>query len=131
MKNARKIERIKEGGRHFGHIYQRTDTLEFFYLADRRTGEIFRSGEKSIGAAIRAGNACWAIDLDTLMKLRSRRIRFCGVRVKESKDVYLTGTDRFFDRARSTVQNYSSRGGALQSYLPLEHFQRKPGKIRI
>lgn len=124
------MQTVKKGRRTYGAIYTLPDG-RVLYLAWRKISEIFRSGEISISAAIRAGKAAWALDDETLLMLRARKIPFAGVLVRETQDVFLTRTEHFFDKTKAKVMNYSGRGGALQRYLPLAYFMRRPGKIKL
>lgn len=131
MASCETIELIKKGRRTYGAIHT-VPCGERIYLAYRRHSDIFRFGEKSISDAIRSGKAAWAIDEETLIAMRARGIRFIGVMVRDTGDVYLTRIEHFFNRAMARVLNYETRGGALQKYLPLRYFQRKAGrKIKL
>jgi hypothetical protein len=59
--------------------------------------------------------------------MRARGIKFIGVLVRETKDVYLTAIDRFYDRKLVKILDYERRGGALQRYMPLGAFKRISG----
>ena len=118
-------ERVKKGRRVYGAIYSWSQGE--FYLAWRQPHEIFRSGEKTISDAVRKGVACWALDDDTLLKMRSRGIKFVGVLIKESGEGWITTVDIF--RA-SKVLNYEARGGSLQRYLPISDENFKSFHIR-
>ena len=125
-----KVTQVKKGRRLYGGIFTLSDGRRV-YLAYRKIGEIFRSGEKTISDAIRARTACWAIDEETLIQMRAQGIRFVGVLCRDNGDVWLTTIDCFFDRKRASIFNYERRGGALQRYLPLQHFRRRPGRVRV
>lgn len=127
MASSETIELVKKGRRTYGAIHT-VPSGERAYLAYRKTSEIFRFGEKTISDAIRSGKAAWALDEETLIAMRAKGIRFIGVLVRETGDIYLTKTERFFDRALAKVLNYEARGGSLQKYLPLRYFQLKSGK---
>ena len=128
IKTKIKVTPVKVGRRVYGGICQLSDGTEV-YLAYRSVAEIYRSGEKSIAEAIRKGTACWAIDETTLNQMRSRKIRFVGVLLKDTGDRFLTPIENFFDAAKAKVLNYSRRGGSLQRFLPLHEFTRRAGKI--
>ncbi|PZR92058.1 MAG: hypothetical protein DI537_14630 [Stutzerimonas stutzeri] len=101
------------------------------YLARRHYGEVFRNGAKCNSDAFAAGTADWALDEETLLKLRVKAVTYAGVHVEETGDIYLTDLANFFDRAKAPFKNYEGRGGALQRYLPTRYFICLPGKIRI
>lgn len=99
------------------------------YLAFRNRAEIFRSGEKNVSEAADKGIACWAIDYDTLLEMRREQVLLIGVYVRDEGDIYITHYDSFFDERKATVRNYDTRGGALQMYLPLQHFAKLGNSI--
>lgn len=127
-KNAKRL--VRNGRRIYGAIYELGDRREV-YLAWRKHEEIYRSGKKSISDAIADNTACWAIDEDTLIRLRTEGVYLVGVAVKETGDIYLTSLWTFLDRTRAKVLNYESRGGALQRYLPISEFRVLWGKTRF
>lgn len=88
---------------------------------------MFRSGEKSLADAIQKGTACWAIDNDTLIRLRTEGVYLVGVQTKETGDLYLA---TLADFNSAPVLNYESRGGALQRYLPLDRFIIQLGSVQ-
>lgn len=118
----------KKGRRTYGAFYTRPDGTRF-YMAWRKTKEIFRSGEPDISTAIRNGKACWAIDEEDLINCRAQGIKFIGIIDRDSGDRYMTVLEAFYSKA--AVMNYSTRGGSLQRYLPLQHFRRQVGKAKI
>ena len=114
------MQKIKRGKRNYGAIYE-SSSGKRFYLAYRRNAEIFRFGEASYSDAIRKDKAAWALDIETLLRLRSLKIHIVGILERELGDVYLTDISKFFDTAK--VLNYAARGGALQRYLSLSEFK--------
>lgn len=124
------MQLVKKGRRTYGGIYTLPNSVKV-YLAHRKEREIWRAGKKTVSEAIQDGSAAWAIDDDTLITIRAQGIKFVGVLVKDSKDVYMTTIDRFFDPSICKVLNFEARGGALQRYLPLTEFQRRPGQVKI
>ena len=125
-----KVVQLKKGRRLYGAIYTLEDGRRA-YVAYRKTTEIFRGGEKSISDAIRKGKATWAIDDETLLQVRAQGIPFVGVLVRDTKDLYMTTLDRFFDKRFYKILNYSGRNGSLQRHLPLTQFRYRSGKVRI
>jgi hypothetical protein len=123
----KKAKRLVRGGRTgrrlYGGIYEMSDGREV-YLAFRHRKEIFRSGEKSVSAAADKGIACWAVDYDTLLELRREQVFLVGVYVRDEEEFYITSWNSFFDETKATVMNYDARGGALQKYLPIQHFAK-------
>jgi len=63
--------------------------------------------------------------------MRAEGIKFVGVKVRDTNDVYMTTLDKFFDRSAAKILNYEARGGALQRYLPFQHFKLQPGRVRV
>lgn len=126
-----KVIHVKKGRRLYGGLHIVVASGRRAYIAYRRQGEIFRSGEKSISDAVRKGVACWAIDQETLLEMRAKGVPFIGVLVKETQDLYLTKLDCFFDKDKAKFLNYTAKGGALQSYLPLQFFRVSYGKVRL
>lgn len=121
---------MRRGRRIYGGIYALSDGREV-YLAWRKQSEIFRSGEKTVSDAFAEGKAAWALDDETLLNLRLEGVELVGVLVKETLDIYVTHISKFFDRTLAKVMNYESRGGALQRYLPIDHFAVTLGSTRI
>lgn len=127
-KNAKRL--VRNGRRIYGAIYELHDRREV-YLAWRKHEEIYRSGKKSVSDAIAEGSACWAIDDDTLIRLRTEGVGIVGVAVKETGDIYITSLATYLDRTKAKVLNYDSRGGALQRYLPLSEFRVLWGRTKF
>jgi hypothetical protein len=113
----------RTGRRLYGGIYELSDARKV-YIAFRSRKEIFRGGLKSLSEAVDEGVACWAVDYDTLLRMRREQILLIGIYVKDEGDIYVTHYDSFFDQTKCTVRNYSTRGGTLQKYLPIQHFAK-------
>ncbi|MCP1540002.1 hypothetical protein [Methylorubrum extorquens] len=124
------LEKVKKGRRLYGGIYELAGGQRV-YLAYRKRKEIYRGGEQCISDAVREGKASWALDDATLLMLRARKIEFAGVLMKDTGDKWITRTELFFDRDKAKIMNFTGRGGALQRYLPMEHFRfrRAPPKL--
>jgi hypothetical protein len=118
-----------KNGKRYGAVYT-TATGNRAYLAYRKDNERFRSGEATISAAVKKRTACWAIDYETLLEMRAKKIRFIGVFIRDTDELFLTYTDFFFDRSRTKILNYEKRGGSMQSYLPLDYFWRRLGRTK-
>jgi hypothetical protein len=122
----------KKGRRTFGAYYTFPDGRQVYMAwrnSSRRRLGIFLQGLPDISTAIRSGKACWAIDEEDLINCRANGIKFVGVLDKATGDKYMTTLDKWF--SDSAVYNYSSRGGSLQRYLPLQHFRRQVGKSKV
>ena len=120
----------KDPTRRRSPVYGAVYTLssgELLYVAYRRHKEIFRSGKQTISEAVQDGIACWAIDNDTALARKNEGVRFVAFLEKDTDDLWVTPLERFFDKSLSRVHNYEARGGALQHYLPLEHFELRAG----
>ena len=124
------IRQVRRGKRLYGGLVT-TASGKRAYLAYRRVAEIFRSGAPDISTAIRTGQACWAIDEETLLQMRAQGVPFIGVLLRETGDIFLTRTEVFFDRTKAKILTFERRGAALQRYLPLQYFQRKAGKVSM
>lgn len=120
-----KVEHVKVNKRLYGAFWTLPSGAEV-YMAYRKRGEIFRSGKKTLSEAIGEDVACWAFDVDTIKEVEARGIKFVGVLVKESQEIYLTSIKSVIDK--SSVLNYSKRGGALQRYVPLSEFKKTARK---
>lgn len=131
MHRTKDVSRIiRKGRRIYGATYK-LPSGAVIYMAWRKTKDIFRGGENVLSSAITKGKACWAIDEETLRERRREGIKYIGVWMVDTDDRYLAPIDYFFDSKRSSILDYGSRGGALQRYLPLEHFRVSHGKTKI
>jgi hypothetical protein len=110
-------------GRRKGVIYTADGNRKAF-VTKRRLADIVRAGEKSISDAVRKGVGGWAMDEDTLFQLRAMGVRFVGVRVNETKDLYLTDIARFFNRNKATLTRFGPT-------LPLTQFRSRTGRVKL
>lgn len=131
VKKIRPLVKVKKGRRHYGNIYELSDGTEI-YIALRFQHHFFRGGEKTLSDAALSGKLEWALDDDTLRMLRKRGIETVGIRVKDTRDHYMTSIENFFNPLLVRFHDYRSRGGELQRYLNVRHFLVKyaPMKIR-
>jgi hypothetical protein len=97
------------------------------YIAFRKQSEMFRAGEKSLADAIQKGVASWAIDYDTLIRLRTEGVYLVGIQTNETGDLYVSTLGEF---NAAPMKNYEKRGGALQRYLPLDKFLIQLGTVQ-
>lgn len=102
-----------------------------FYLAWRKAKEMFRDGEPTNSDAIRKGKASWALDYDTLIMLRNRKIQIAGVIEKESGDIWLAPVAEFLDVTYAAPRDYSRRGGGVQRYMPTYRFKHRTAAVKI
>ena len=86
-KNA--VRLVRNGRRIYGGIY-RTLSGKEIYIAFRKQSEMFRGGEKSLADAIQKGIASWAVDYDTLIRLRTEGVYLVGIQTKETGDLYVS-----------------------------------------
>jgi len=100
-------------------------------MAYRNQSEIYRRGESDISSAMRIGKACWAIDDETALAVKTRDIRIIAVLVKGTGDIYITSTANYFNRDLINFQDYSARGGSRQRLLPLHKFHVEYGKVKL
>ncbi len=126
-----KVVHVKKGRRLCGGVHTNVASGRRCYLVYGRLAEIFRGGEKNISDAIRAGKASWALDHETLLEMRAKGIGIVGVFVRDNGDIYLTRIENYFDRTKAPILNYESRGGAVQSYLPLQYFKHQVAPMKI
>lgn len=117
---------VKKGRRIYGGIFEMPNGKEV-YLAYRKISEMFRGGEKTLSDAIVGDKASWAIDYDTLIRLRTEGVYYVGILVRETEDIYVTTLGEFLE---APMLNYATRGGALQRYLPLDKFLISLGSVR-
>lgn len=117
---------VKNGRRLYGGVYKLASGKEV-YIAYRKQAEIFRGGEATIADAMAKGIAAWAIDNDTLHRMRREGVYLIGIQTKETGDLYLAALGDFL---KAPMLNYESRGGALQRYLPLDKFLIQLGTVR-
>ena len=129
-KSSVSCELVKRGRRTYGGVYTLASG-ERIYLAYRRQGDIYRSKEKTISDAVRAGVAHWGLDVDHLIMAKTRGIRFVGVLDRATGDVFVTYTAFFFDRENTKTIDQTLHGGSVQRYLPLSYFRRSYGKVKI
>jgi hypothetical protein len=125
-------EEYRQGRRLLGHLCT-LDDGSVIYLAKRKHAQIFRSGHMSISSAMTEGEASWALDERTLYALRARGIKVVGVRVTDTKDLYLAELKDFFDHTKAVARDYTGfgKGGARQRYLKLQHFTFTRGSVTM
>lgn len=124
------VEHLRKGRRLYGAFYVFEDGRKV-YLAYRKHSDIYRAGCKSISQAMRDGVASWAIDVDTIMEARARGVTAIGVLVRDTGDIYLARLADFMDSTKTNVMNFSRRGGSLQRFLPLEHWRKRNGLVKL
>lgn len=117
---------VRNGRRVYGGIYELSSGKEV-YIAFRKQAEMFRGGEKTLAEAIQKGKASWAVDNDTLIRLRTEGVYYVGIQTKETGDIYIA---TLADFNAAPMLNYAQRGGALQRYLPLDKFLISLGSVR-
>lgn len=117
---------FRKGRSVFGGVYRLANGKEI-YIAYRKQSEIYRGAEKSIADAIQKGIAAWAIEYDTLIRLRTEGVYYIGIQTKETGDLYIT---TFADFNSAPMLTVAVRGGALQRYLPLGRFLVQMGSVR-
>lgn len=105
----------------YGAIYKHPNGDQF-YMAWRRSHDIFRNGEKTISDAIRKGVATWAIDSDTLRLLRLRGVTRVGILNRDENESYWADMDVW---QAAALKNFERRGGAEQRYLPFHAFSER------
>lgn len=71
------------------------------------------------------------MDEDTLLQLRTEKVELIAIVVKETKDIFITTVAAFRDKEKARYGNYTGRGGTVIRYLPLQHFTKKSGTVKI
>lgn len=125
-----KTEWHKKGKRTYG-VFVWQDNGVNVYMALRKHSDIYTDGKAKVSVAMRANAAAWAIDYQTLMSARAKGMKYIVVRLKDTKDVYVTPIERYFDRSLTKTIDHSSRGGSLQKTLPLRAFKLVRGEVTI
>ncbi|OAB55686.1 hypothetical protein AY600_02080 [Phormidium willei BDU 130791] len=121
-------EDLKLGKRNLGTVYRWPDGRSCF-LAERRIKDIERGKNAYVSHAKAKEQAMWSIETYTLTKLRTMGIQTVGVRVKDSGDIYLTSYHRMMRDGK--VLSARTRNGSLQRSLPIQHFRRKRGRLKL
>lgn len=121
---------VRNGRRLYGAVYTLYSGRRI-YVAYRKHREIFRSGKQTITEAVQDGIAYWAIDDSTVCRLQREGVSHIGFLEHDTDDLWVTPIANFFDQTKFRILNYDDRGGALQRYLPLEHFERRVGAIKF
>jgi len=117
-----KVEYHKKGRRIYGAFIWQDNGVNV-YLAFRKHSDIYTDRKGKLSLAMREGFAAWAIDYSTLVAARAKNMKFIGVKLKDTGDMYFTPIERYFDRKLTRTINYTSRGGSLQKILPLKAFK--------
>lgn len=118
---------MKNGRKYYGAVYEWSRAK--VYVASRLRADIFRNGHVSLTAASDAGDTAWAIDSNTLTRMRLKGIKLVGIYQWDDETFYITTMDKFMDLG--ITKDYSSRNGARQRYLRYgkehpEHFKVVP-----
>jgi len=124
-----KLDEIKRR-RHSGVIYLLASGKRCF-VAKRRLGDIIRDEkELSISEAIRSGSAAWGLDEATMVTLRLKEVELVSIKVKETKDVYLTTFERFSDWKCAKLRKVPGRG--IMRCLPIAgNFAFRQGEVSM
>lgn len=103
---------------------------EQIVLLNRSTKDVERGkGNVYISHGIADGIAAWPVETLVLSTMRLRGIRFVGIRVRETKDIYITTLRRFVDH--SVVMSYRKRNGSMQRSLPFQHWGRSDLRVKL
>ena len=125
------LQTIKKGRITLGGFYELSGSRRIF-LAYQWRKDIHREKQPSVSAAAAEGVAGWAIDTETLRRVRREGCIAVGVFVRDSGDIYLTGIENYFDNTIYTEIDWSRRSRHAQRSVPLQLFSRKiqPAKVR-
>lgn len=124
-----KVQKVmggRSGRRDYGRLYTLNDGTKV-YLAKRSRKEIFLCGKKTLSDAVRDHVAEWALDDETILRLRAEAVNYIGVCENTTGNVWIAPAATWMDRANFTYRNYERRGGALQRYMNHDHFDKAEG----
>lgn len=96
-----------------------------FYLAFRRTEDIFRGGDETISGAIRAGTAAWAIDMAHITKFANEGIGWAGILNHETNEFWISPIADWQDPLITSSMDNSRRGGSAQHYMLYTRFKQR------
>jgi hypothetical protein len=117
---------IRKGRRITGGIYD-LDNGKEIYVAYRKQSDMIREGEKSLSDAIQKKKAAWAVDNDTLIRLRTEGIYLLGIQTKETGDLYVATLGDFL---AAPVSSSNRRNVGLQRQLTLDKFLIQLGSVK-
>lgn len=110
--------------RNFEKIRKKSDLRQ-------RAFDVYRGGLKDKSAAFREGKAEFAIDDETLLKLRLMGCQMVGICDDASGDVYLTRIENFFNPDVYTYRDYTARGGSPQRFVNRSYFAARSGLVHL
>ena len=114
-----------------GWLCERDDGEKVYY-AKKKFDDIFRMSYYSISGALTAGEACWGIAESLLINMRSKKVKYVGVRVTDTGAEYITELSNYFDRTKFKIRDYTGHfGGIRQRYLPNQFFILKKGIVKF
>lgn len=115
------VEDFKRGKRIIG-VFVSFESGQKLYLAYKTHKQIFRASRKTISDAKDEGVACWAFEVDTLMEVRARGVKYVGVIVRNTREIYLTDYENLYNPHKVKIFNNT---GMPRRYLPLQYFRRR------
>jgi hypothetical protein len=125
-KTKLKTEKVLRGRRVVGRLVTAPGG-ERFYLAHRKSADLHRYQYKTNSDAARAGEGAWAIEEEILLKMRLDGVKYVGVLLRETMDIWLTTLENFMDRSKARPSPYLIRTPHL--CLPLRYFGHRPGVV--
>lgn len=124
-----KVQRVsggRSGRRDYGRLYTLDDGIKV-YLAKRSRKEIFLCGKKTLSDAIRDRVAEWALDDETILRLRMEMVDYIGVCENTTGNIWIAPIAVWLDRTNFTYRNYEQRGGSLQRYISHDLLEKVEG----
>ena len=98
------------------------------YVALKAHAEIDKAKASSISAALRNGEAGWAIDMPTLMKARSLGVKYVVVKLRRKNHLWVTRFENYMDPTRARLV---SKGKSMSRILPIAHFVEADKEIKL
>ncbi|MBO6507555.1 MAG: hypothetical protein JJ979_03555 [Roseibium sp.] len=100
------------------------------FLTHKRLADMHRGGEKTVSEAVRNHKATWGVDDDTLRILKTRGVKWIGVKARDTGSKWLTHISRFFDD-EIVQKKLVQRGRMIERHLPLDAFRHRSSLKKI
>lgn len=98
------------------------------YMALKSHAELERGESKSLGDALRSGEAGWALDASTLVKARSFGAKYVVIKIRQARTYYVALLEDFMNPGKSKLR---SRGKRSERLLPATAFVRAAMEIKL
>lgn len=113
----KRVSHLK-GKRKLG-VFVTQDNGIIIYVALKKHADIDKARAASISAAMRSGEAGWALDVPTLMKARTLGCKYIAVKLRRENRIWLTRFENYMNPSRT---RFTSKGKTMSRILPLGHF---------